>query len=704
MNDKPTPQASEKAGAQRSTRQTRRTTPLSRRPSPAPASPVGRLHHAIGNQAVGKLLRSGLVQAKLRIGQPDDKYEREADQVANQVMRMSSSGVQHETCACGQPVGSNGSCENCKSKQETIRRKTKGEGSHTAVPPIVSQALQQPGRPLGKATRAFMEPRFGEDFSDVRVHTNEIANAAASAINAHAYTVGQQIVFGHKSYKPTTHEGRKLIAHELVHTLQQRQRLSPFLARNEDKTATKSSDQKKKETTSDISFGSVKVPWYVLRSLFLKLPSRWQPFAKKSKEKLTKDDREIMYNMVASLQNLVYAGIYTELSSYKPEWSTSLKTVENLSGVTNTYMNLISFALQKDLEKYLGEESSDLYKQHLGWLIIYGAILQGGLIGLNAAMESDLDLTTLLKPATAKWTAAPSGFGRPFQLKNIPDPRWGSYPFWKSPGGFESKVSGFKDAEKPYAFNLNLGLNIVSMADLYPKDEKEKEKYKGFELYPYFTLKHEWKKGDIQPEVKNTWLVGAFVGTNGFYTLLEGGKQQRPDDKVADAYLRQALMLRGLGRLSLLQLSHEYSDRPDHPKVRARLNAATQIKLLDRKNWESTIGAGVGGLLPSGNLPGAFDLSGQFVLQHNYFRASKTDDEPFTSSLKLGSMWRNQDPFDAGSPRLFSLSGKLSILDTVIISVEHHRIRAGQQGPLAPNLPTQDIRLMLMFGPGIFRW
>ncbi len=468
-------------------------------------------------------------------------------------------------------------------------------------------------------------------------------------------------------------------------------------------TETKKPDDKKE--AGDIAFGSVGLPWLALRPLVLKLPSRWRTFAEKSRDDLNKDDEELLYNTTAALQNLIWAGIHTELSGYKPSWSKSLKTVENLSGVSDTYLHLISFAVQRDLEKYLSEDISNVYTENLGWLIIYGALLQGGLVGLNAAMDEDLDFTSLLKPATAKWTEAPSGFKRPFQLSNIPDERWSKYPFWSSPEGFESKLTGFGDPTKPYAFTLNLGLNIASMADLYPEDEKEKEKYKGLEAYPYFKLKHEWAQGDVQPEAKTTWLLGGFIGTNGFYTLLEGGRSTRPDDTRAESYVRQAFMGRNLGRLSLLQLSHEYSFRSDQdPDIRARLNAAAQIRLIDRRAWEATIGAGIGGLLPAGGQTGAFDASGALSLHHKYYQEKGEDEEPFKSGVTLGSMWRPQDPFRAESPRLFGITGKLSVLDMVILSVEHHRFAAESGVPADPALPTQDTRFMLMFGPGIFRW
>jgi hypothetical protein len=326
---------------------------------------------------------------------------------------------------------------------------------------------------------------------------------------------------------------------------------------------------------------------------------------------------------------------------------------------------------------------------------------------MDAALEQDLDFTSILSPATSKFTEAPVGFGRPFQLSNVPDPRWGSYGFGSSPTGFESKLTGFGDPTKPYAFNVKLGLNIASIADLYPEDEKEKAKYKGFELYPYFSLKHEWAQGDVAPTMKNRWLVGAFIGGDGIYTLIEGGQQTRPDDSVAETYVRNALTLRGFGVLSQLQLSQEYSFRPELSDVRARLNAAAQIKLVDQKKWEWTVGAGIGGLLPGAGQSGAFDASGSTSFFHKYYQGKKEDEDPFKTGFTLGSMWRPEDPFGADSSRLFSIAGKLSILDTVILSMEHHRIQPGL-GPLgaAPtaDLPTNDTRFMLMLGPGIWQW
>ena len=89
------------------------------------------------------------------------------------------------------------------------------------VPPIVHEVLRSPGQPLDAETRAFMEPRFGHDFSGVQVHADPKAAESARAVDALAYTVGRDVVFGAGQYMPHTDTGRKLMAHESAHVVQQ---------------------------------------------------------------------------------------------------------------------------------------------------------------------------------------------------------------------------------------------------------------------------------------------------------------------------------------------------------------------------------------------------------------------------------------------------------------------------------------------------
>lgn len=126
-------------------------------------------------------------------------------------------------CACGQVPGSGGKCDDCdkKNKDKVLQRVSTGGPQPSAVPGVVNQALSSPGRPLDTPTRSFMESRFGHDFGGVRVHDDSLAADSARAVNAKAYTVGNDIVFDRGQYNPSTQSGKHLLAHEPAHTVQQ---------------------------------------------------------------------------------------------------------------------------------------------------------------------------------------------------------------------------------------------------------------------------------------------------------------------------------------------------------------------------------------------------------------------------------------------------------------------------------------------------
>jgi Domain of unknown function (DUF4157) len=121
-------------------------------------------------------------------------------------------------CACGATT-SEEQCEDCKKK--TVQRKAVGGDRQAAAPPIVHEVLDSPGQPLNADARSFFEPRFGHDFSKVRVHTDGRAAHSAQAVNALAYTVGDNVVFASGQYSPQTAAGKHILAHELTHVVQQ---------------------------------------------------------------------------------------------------------------------------------------------------------------------------------------------------------------------------------------------------------------------------------------------------------------------------------------------------------------------------------------------------------------------------------------------------------------------------------------------------
>jgi hypothetical protein len=122
-------------------------------------------------------------------------------------------------CACGGSPGAAGECAECEKKR--LQRKADSTGQIPVVPPLVHEVLRSPGQPLGREARTFMEPRFGHDFSRVRVHTDSRAAESARSVGALAYTVGSDIAFSQGYFNPGTKKGKRLLAHELTHVIQQ---------------------------------------------------------------------------------------------------------------------------------------------------------------------------------------------------------------------------------------------------------------------------------------------------------------------------------------------------------------------------------------------------------------------------------------------------------------------------------------------------
>ena len=135
-------------------------------------------------------------------------------------------GFLQRKCACGGTPGPGGECAECRQKR--LQRQAHLPAETSTAPPIVNGVLNSPGRPLDAGARAFMEQRLGHDFSQVRVHADARAAVSARAVNALAYTVGRDVVFGAGQYAPGTMAGRKLLAHELAHVVQQARSPGPI--------------------------------------------------------------------------------------------------------------------------------------------------------------------------------------------------------------------------------------------------------------------------------------------------------------------------------------------------------------------------------------------------------------------------------------------------------------------------------------------
>jgi hypothetical protein len=201
---------------------------------------INHLQRTVGNQVVQKLARSSSrgaefdfarieVQPKLKVSQPNDPYEQEADRVAGQVIRMQTANLSTpRSNKTAETIGRK--CEACEMKKEEekknlmISRKSISISDFQATDETaneISNMRSSGGSPLETPIRTFMESRFGVDFSEVRIHTDRSAKRSANSVNALAYTAGNHIAFAEGQYQPETSEGRILLAHELVHTIQQ---------------------------------------------------------------------------------------------------------------------------------------------------------------------------------------------------------------------------------------------------------------------------------------------------------------------------------------------------------------------------------------------------------------------------------------------------------------------------------------------------
>jgi hypothetical protein len=157
-------------------------------------------------------------QPKLTVGPTNDVYEKEADAMADKVMRMTD--TDHAVQSKRRISSAQRTCAECR-EEEQAQRKESGATSPEA-PSIVHDVVNSGGGTnLDPGTRGFMENRFGYDFSNVKIHNDTVAAKSAQSINALAYTSGHNIVFNQGQYSPATSTGKKLLAHELTHVVQQ---------------------------------------------------------------------------------------------------------------------------------------------------------------------------------------------------------------------------------------------------------------------------------------------------------------------------------------------------------------------------------------------------------------------------------------------------------------------------------------------------
>lgn len=178
------------------------------------------------------------LQAKLEIGEPNDEFEKEADQVADHVMRMTDGAAAPPEPPAPTRTASamllQRACAKCEQEDEKLQREVAPGAATAMAGPApagfvnhLATARASGGTALPSTVRSFMEPRFGQDFSHVRVHQDARANQLARSVQARAFTIGRDLFFRQGEFQPSSNGGRRLIAHELTHVLQQKAALAP---------------------------------------------------------------------------------------------------------------------------------------------------------------------------------------------------------------------------------------------------------------------------------------------------------------------------------------------------------------------------------------------------------------------------------------------------------------------------------------------
>jgi len=178
--------------------------------------PLLQLQRTVGNQAL-----QHFIQAKLEIGRPGDRFEQEADRIADEVVSSLQDSAPHPFHGLDGEPNSSGHCLTRDIQSGFVQRASECSKGESASSDSVAEVLSSSGQPLDRKTRTCMEGRFRRDFGGVRIHAGPEAAESARAIQARAYTLGPDLVFASGAYNPDTTAGLRLLAHELTHVVQQ---------------------------------------------------------------------------------------------------------------------------------------------------------------------------------------------------------------------------------------------------------------------------------------------------------------------------------------------------------------------------------------------------------------------------------------------------------------------------------------------------
>ncbi|MET0576356.1 MAG: DUF4157 domain-containing protein [Mesorhizobium sp.] len=506
------------------------------------------------------------VQPKLHLGPVDDPLEREADRVADAVVGQGGIGAfGYAPAATAQRK-----CAECEEEKRIVRKPanhTHQERIEGAVAESAACAVATGGAPMSPQTRAYFEPRFNRDFSGVRIHTGGRAAAAADGIDARAYTQGSDVAFAAGQYAPGTSVGRRLLAHELAHVVQQAE---PSTIRRVpgDKPAN-APEPKEEKPQEKLNFTAKDLLIY---PLFVDL---WNDIFAQKLTDAQKKEFKLKGKEGAAVWNLIFAGMpagqslaaNASFGDFLGAWLKHAEEIHKISGGKSFYLDLFSTFVRINLDSYLG---SDLFKSrlksHAASLVSIYVLAQSILSTVQAvkkpsAKTGEFEATQLEKQTVllktifnlvlADQIKAPDFFAiGPLKLSTHP-----AYAATAATAGggppelnLEHK-KGEGEGQGGEQLKLGLTLNLPQIVSLFraggpsAKDQADLQKYRGWQgsLWFSYDLANptalQRQAGKLPSEAFH---VGTLFGSGGFLGQIEGGARYggEPAKELTGWFLR----------------------------------------------------------------------------------------------------------------------------------------------------------------------
>ena len=551
------------------------------------------------------------------------------------------------------------------------------------------------GQPLSSSLRGYFGPRLGHDLSRVRLHEGGEAHRAARSLGAEAFTVGQDIFLARDAPRTDTLNGRRLLAHELIHTVQQRSSTGPseftWLSDRHDPAEREASigsqhvavgraspvltrapsiglarqetgETESQETARSEEAGS-KWPWYYLIDpLILQLREGSGPglFYQRQMD-------DLAWRQLNAGVNLWWSGVWSHI--HGTDFMEELEKTELITGHGDTIWNAVSFLFPFEPKKFLEEWMVSALEDHPAWVVLYGIPFMALVTLAGYKNSGTLNFTTILGAALEKFTESPQAFSRAFQ-------QWGRYQSFKPSEGISIEVN-----PESGGFKIEGALNLASFRQ-YPDDEEKKKSYIGPEVKLHFSVAHDLNL-EMAGEFDRSYSGGVVAGTDRVHGFADIGLLLNQDAGFRESYQRFGAMIRQLGPFAHTQFSLERL-RTENGPSRYRLNVVGETKLLETTDWSFLLGARLGVLIPKGGGAGAVDWAATAAVRYKPLDLGAH----ITLSRQLENLFQEQ------SGSAFGARGHIvwKLLSLSIDYANRHRSHG----------ETHEVRFFINFGPGQF--